>query len=155
MLKIYLGPIRDDCIINVSHYFDTHKKRNWFNNEWVRKVIKDIDNVTAIKDEYMESSVLGAMTPMHLSSGCKALIIMYNEPDSNVYATRCGDNCAKYIVELSKQRDVYITLHHPMLFRMDFHGVIMETGQEFTTYKGYGEAYFHYKYDIRNGDLSG
>ena len=75
---------------------------------------------------------------------------MYNLPDSNVYASRCGDNCAKYIVELSRQRDVTITLHHAMLFNIDFEGMIMNTGQEFNTYKGYVNAFLDWRYGPAN-----
>lgn len=150
MLKIWSGPFRDDCITDVNLYFKTHKKSDWFNHNWVRKVIKDIDRVDAIQDEYMISPVIGAMSPNDLSSGCKCLIMMYNLPDSNVYASRCGDNCAKYIVELSRQRDVTITLHHAMLFNIDFEGKIMNTGQEFNTYKGYVNAFLDWRYGPAN-----
>lgn len=104
MLKIWLGPFRKNCIINPSGYFDDHKKPEWFNDPWVKEVIKKIDHVDAIKDEYMVSPILGAMTPMHLSSGCKSLILLRQNPMCNVYATRCGDNCAKYIYIRSRRR---------------------------------------------------
>lgn len=49
----------ENLIKNVNGYFDSHKKKDWFNNDLVKKVIKDIDNTIAVKDEYMESPVFG------------------------------------------------------------------------------------------------
>lgn len=91
--------------------------------------MKKIDHVDAIKDEYMVS-------PMHLSSGCKSLILLRQNPMCNVYATRCGDNCAKYILDLAEDQDVMITLHHTMLFPRDFNGVVLDTGEEFHDRRG-------------------
>lgn len=48
----------ENLIKNVNGYFDSHKKKDWFNNDLVKKVIKDIDDTIAVKDEYMESPVL-------------------------------------------------------------------------------------------------
>ena len=63
MLNIWFDGFDKKCIKDPKSYFNLHKKPNWFNNEWVKKVIKEIDNVNAIKDEYMESPVFGAMSP--------------------------------------------------------------------------------------------
>ena len=146
MLKIWLGDFREDCILAPNKYFDRTKEPWWFKDPWVKKVIKAIDHVDAVQDEYMISPIIGAMTPMHLSTGCKSLILMYIDPNSNVYASRCGDNCAEYIIELSEMRDVTVTLHHSMIFPRDFKGMIMDNGTTFNTRQGYLEAYIRFKY---------
>lgn len=153
MLKIWLGPFRKNCIINPSGYFDDHKKPEWFNDPWVKEVIKKIDHVDAIKDEYMVSPILGVMTPMHLSSGCKSLILLRQNPMCNVYATRCWDNCAKYILDLAEDRDVMVTLHHTMLFPRDFNGVVLDTGEEFHDRMGYLMAVLNWKEYAREHDI--
>lgn len=126
MLKIWVNGFRKDCLRNTSRYFDLHKKPSWFNIPWVKRVIKEIDDVDAIKDEYMESSLFGAISPDRLSSGCKCLILLYENPLCNVYASRAGDNCSDYILELAEKTDVIITLHHFMKFERDFDAELLD-----------------------------
>lgn len=33
---------------------------------------------------------------------------MYTVPDINIYASRMGDNCAKYIIDISKEKDMIL-----------------------------------------------
>ena len=41
---------------------------------------------------------------------------MLNEPDKIFNASTCGDNCAKWILEIGKQKDLTINLRHMMSF---------------------------------------
>lgn len=68
------------------------------------------------------------MSPERLSCGCKAVILMEVVDGSNVYASKCSDNCALDIVEISSRKDVTITLHHPMRFPVNFEAIMMGTG---------------------------
>lgn len=103
MLYVRTGKFTKDCITQVSEFFDLFKKKEWFEDEFVRKVIKGIDKSEVIKGEYIESPVFGGMPPQYLSSGSKALILMKMQPDLVVYATRCGNNCAPYLIELATE----------------------------------------------------
>lgn len=89
---------------------------------------------------------IGVQAPERLSSGCKSLILLYVNPQCNVYASRCGDNCAGYILDLAEKTDVIITLHHAMIFTRDFSGMILDNGREFSTRKGFIDAYLDFKY---------
>lgn len=42
-----------------------------------------------------------------------------NEPDRIFNASTCGDNCAKWMLEIGKQQDVTINLRHMMSFGKD------------------------------------
>lgn len=146
MLNIWFDGFGHNCITGPPVYFNLHKSKDWFNNDYVRKIIKDIDGVTAVKDEYMEEPILGAMSPERLSSGCKALILLYTVPDINIYASRMGDNCAKYIIDISKEKDITITLHHAMLFPCDFEARILDNGVITHSAEEYLHEYFDWKY---------
>ncbi len=137
MLMIYEKEIRPDCLTRVTQFFNYKKKKEWFSDPFVRKVIKDIDNCEVVKDEYIESPVWGGIAPERLSTGVKALILMRVLPGANIYATKCGDNCAPYIIELSKEQDVTITLKHYMRFACDFDAVMLDTGKEVHSLKEY------------------
>lgn len=119
----------DNLIKSVNSYFNTHKTRDWFNDSLVRKIIKDIDNTIAVKDEYMESPVFGGMAPERLSGGCKAVILMYVQ-DNPVYATKCGDNCSKSILDVARTKDITIYLKHCLKgWGTDFEATFVETGK--------------------------
>ena len=76
MLNILFGDFTEDCIRNVTGYFNTMKQKAWFNDPFVKSIIKEVDSSDAIKDEYIESPVFGAMSPDRLSCGCKAVILL-------------------------------------------------------------------------------
>lgn len=130
MLKIWVAGFREGCIKNPGSYFNRYKKKEWFNREDVKEVIKEIDTSVAIKDEYIESPVYGGISPRDLSQGCKSVILLYINPTCNVYATRCGDNCFPAIMRLAEKTDVVITLHHVPVLPRPFKALMMDTGIE-------------------------
>lgn len=130
MLKIWVNGFRNDCIKNPGAYFNIKKKKEWFNRADIKRVIHDIDNTEAVKDEYLESPVFGAISPDRLSHGCKTVILLYVNPTCNVYASRCGDNCFESILSLAKNTDVIITLHHIPTMPEEVHAVFLDSGVE-------------------------
>lgn len=142
MLYIYVKGFQKDCIIDVNKYFNFRKKKDWFNEESVKKIIKGIDDTIAVKDEYLESPVFGGMAPERLSGGCKAVIMLDVIDNINIYATKCGDNCAKYIQEIAESKDIRITLHHPMIFGDDVHAVFIDSNKEVHSYREYIEEFY-------------
>ncbi len=145
ILKIWVKGFRDDCIKNPNGYFDVNKEKDWFNDELSKKFIKEIDNSIAVKDEYIESPVFGAISPDRLSSGCKCLILMNILDGCNIYASRMGDNCSKYILELAKEKDITITLHHMMIFPENMEAIMMDSGITVHSRKEYIREYARIK----------
>ena len=66
MLKIWVDGFKDGCIKDPNSYFNLHKKKDWFNRQDIKEVIKEIDNTIAVKDEYLESPIFGGMAPERL-----------------------------------------------------------------------------------------
>ena len=54
--------------------------------------------------------------PTDLSGGVKTLLLIKNRPDMVFNASTCGDNCARFILELAKEKDITINLRHIMNF---------------------------------------
>ena len=52
-----LGDFNDKCIINVKEHFNLFKETAWFNDPFVRKVIKEVDKSEVIAGEYIQSPV--------------------------------------------------------------------------------------------------
>lgn len=144
MLYISLGEFNNNCITDVSGVFNLTKRPEWFADSFVREVIEAVDKSKVIAGEYIESSVLGGIAPERLSTGVKALILMRMRPDRIIYATRCGDNCAEWIVKLSLSQDVHIMLHNCMKFPDKFEATITETDRRVTSDREFVEEYYKY-----------
>ncbi len=47
-------------------YFDFKREPKWLNDQFVRKMILDIDNAKVIQDEFIMNNEGRAITPFHL-----------------------------------------------------------------------------------------
>lgn len=117
MLRVWFGDVdRKKIIYNTSVFFKNRYRDEWITDEFARKVIKDVDDSEVIDGKLIKSPVLGDIPPTQLSGGVKALILMKNNPGYIFNASNCGDNCAKWILELGRAMDFTINLHHVMDF---------------------------------------
>ena len=100
-------------------------------------MVMSVDGSKVLSANAIESPVLGVIAPERLSGGVKALILMYKEPNLIINASACGDNWAKWILEIGKKQDITIRLGHEMLFeepfslKMDRNGKIIQSYEEF------------------------
>ena len=60
--------------------------------------------------------------------------IMYKEPELIVNASACGDNCAKWILEIGKRQDLTIRLGYEMEFAEPFDIYVKNSGNRISTY---------------------
>lgn len=118
MLSIIYGDVKNS-IYNTNVYFKNTYEPEWFESDLAKKIVKDIDNSDVLSGECINSPVLGQIPPERLSGGVKTLLLMLNEPDKIFNASTCGDNCAKWILEIGKQKDLTINLRHMMSFGKD------------------------------------
>ena len=118
MLSIIYGDMQNS-IYNTNVYFKNTYEPEWFESDLAKKIVKDIDNSDVLSGECINSPVLGQIPPERLSGGVKTLLLMLNEPDKIFNASTCGDNCAKWILEIEKQKDLTINLRHMMGFGKD------------------------------------
>ena len=138
VLKIYYGSLPNE-IKSASVYFDFNFEPEWLNNSLNQEMIEDVDKSKVITTNVIESSVLGTIPPQWLSGGVKALICMNSDTSGMVFnLSNCGDNCAKWVYEISKHKDLLVTTHHTMSFRGidDFQVEMMNTGK-IVNYEGY------------------
>ena len=115
MLRIWFGD-RENAIYNTSVFFKNRYGDSWITDEFDIKVIEDIDHSQVVDANSIVSPVLGNISPLQLSGGVKTLILMKNLPGKIFNASNCGDNCAKWILELAEQTDFTINLFHVMDF---------------------------------------
>ena len=118
MLTIIYGD-EPRSIYNTNVYFKNTYESEWLESELAKKMIQDVDDSEVLGGECIKSPVLGQIPPERLSGGVKTLLLMLNEPDRIFNASTCGDNCAKWILEIAKQKDLTINLRDMMNFGKD------------------------------------
>lgn len=115
MLNIYFGDM-PEAIFDTSTYFRHAYKDNWITDELSVAMIKDVDNSDVIGSNLIQSPVLGPIAPSNLSGGVKTLILIYKDSGKVFNASKCGDNCAKWILQMAEKTKKVINLRHLMDF---------------------------------------
>lgn len=138
----------DNVIINPMKYFDFKIEPKWLNDEFVRKMILEIDDAKVIQDEFIMNNEGRAITPFHLSGGVKTLICIYEMPDKFWYGSTMGDNCCNNLAEIARKQDIKILLRHFMDIPYDCEDVLCVKGRK-VTIEEYEDAYCAYCEVIR------
>ena len=118
MLNVYFGDM-PDAIYNTALYFRNVYQDAWITDSMSREIILDVDKSTVVSANLIESPVLGPISPVMLSGGVKTLLLIKNDKKQVFNASTCGDNCAKWILQLAEKRKLVINLHHVMDFGPD------------------------------------
>lgn len=124
MLKIFLGDM-PKAIYNTEIYFKNKYKEKWLLDPLTQEMIKSVDKSDVLGGKVIDSPYLGLIPPTGLSGGVKTLILIQNEPKTVFNASTCGDNCAKWLLALAKDKDITINLNHIMDFGKDFEVYIL------------------------------
>ena len=115
MLSVYYGDM-PEAIYNPALFFKNSYSDDWITDELSKEMIRDVDKSEVIGPRIIDSPVLGGITPRELSGGVKTLICIYKRPDRVFNASACGDNCAKWLLEIGKRQNITINLRHLMDF---------------------------------------
>ena len=129
MLSVYLGKM-DQAIYYPPAYFDNQYEDEWITDKLSVEMIKDVDHSEVIGPHLIESPVLGPISVKEISGGVKTLILLAFDRSGKIFnASACGDNCAKWILKIGKEKDLTINLRHLMDFgNNDFEIKILNTG---------------------------
>ncbi|MBR3023197.1 MAG: DUF4869 domain-containing protein [Oscillospiraceae bacterium] len=129
MLKIFFGEM-ENAVYNTSLYFKNRFNPRWMEDERTVKMIKDVDKSEVLGNGAVSSPVMGIIAPVSLSGGVKTLILIDQINDKVFNASNCGDNCARWLLEMGREKDVVINLRHLMDFGDgQFDVEIMNTGE--------------------------
>lgn len=139
MLNIFFGDM-ENVIFNTSVFFDNTYQDSWFQDDFTKRVIKDIDKGEILGPNCVTTKILGPIPPTKIAGGTKTILLMKFDNDHIFNASTCGDNCAKWILKIAKDKDLTINLRHIMNFRKkDFSAKILNSGKIITTQKEYVE----------------
>ena len=116
MLSIYLRQM-EEAIYYPPAYFNNTYDDEWITDPLAVEMIKDVDKSEVIGPHLIESPVLGPISVKEISGGVKTLILMAFDDSGRIFnASACGNNCAKWILEIGKRKDLTINLRHIMNF---------------------------------------
>ena len=115
MLRVFFGE-KENAIYNTSVFFKNRYQDEWLLDGFAKEVIADVDRSEVIDANSIKSPVLGIISPLQLSGGVKALILMRHFPGKIFNASNCGDNCAKWILKIGEEQNFTINLFHVMDF---------------------------------------
>lgn len=122
MLYIYFGSISyetspDEYVKHIDSWFNNYFEESWTDNEWAKRVIKEIDDTDLITPTVISSKWLGTTSIESISGGAKSLI-MANATERLVFnGNNFGDNCFPLLLELSKTKDIMIDLYYHPIFK--------------------------------------
>lgn len=144
MLKVYFGELPDQ-IKRPDHYLDLIFMDEWFEDPFVKRICKEIDNTTVHSAYQMENPIFGPINVKTLSTGCKNTILAY-ETDRVIPATYMGDNCAPLIWEISQRKDLTITLEYLMDFSScsEFEALVLNSNKLVKSYKEFADEAIDY-----------
>lgn len=152
MLSVYFDNCKEELPKEfesyVSQYFDEVYEPEWFLDDFVRKVIKTIDKSEVIGTGIsinIYNDVLGNFPPQNLSSGCKGLILLYQD-DVKINGDRLGDNCIPFLLEIAEQKDITISLSHMPPFPEEFEAYILNTKRKTKKRKQFHSEMLDIKY---------
>ena len=133
MLHIFFGK-KDKTCYGPSG-FKMNYEIEWLDDPLVKEMIQDVDHSAYEGGRLIQSDVLGPISPMELSGGLQTLICILKRPDIVFDATSCGQNCAKWLIEIGKKQDVTVSLEYYMSFKdmEPFEIMIDNTGSMVTT----------------------
>ena len=114
MLRIQFGDM--ESANYGPSWFKVNYNPEWLKDEFVQQMIRSVDNSEYIDGLVINSPVLGPISPERLSGGVQTLIMIYKRPDLVFDATSCGGNCAKWLIEIGKKKDVTVNLKYLMKF---------------------------------------
>ena len=141
MLKIVFGEV-ENAVYHPPTYFDNQYEDEWITDPLTVAMIKDIDKSDVVATHLIQSPVLGPISTKEISGGVKTLILMAFDESGRIFnASACGDNCAKWIAELGRKKDLTINLHHVMDFSSvpAFEAVLLNTNVVVHSYREYLE----------------
>lgn len=145
MLKIYFGSCENE-IYNTEMFYGNQYDKNWVTDEFAERIIREIDDSEVIGPDVIKNDIFGTFGSTELSAGVKTLLLIKNLPNKIFNISNCGDNCAKFIMELAKERDIKVTLHHTMNFGDTFELKVINDGKRkvITDFKEYLMLAHHY-----------
>ncbi len=149
MLNIYFGDMTEkeypNYVYNTSLYFNNTYLDSWIEDEFSKRMIKSVDKAVVLSPNAVDSKALGVIPVTQISGGLKTLLLLQHDKDKIFNVSTCGDNCARWVLEIAKRsdKDLLINLRHVMDFgdkpyeiKIVNNGVVVHNAKEYVMNAG-------------------
>ncbi|MBR6925158.1 MAG: DUF4869 domain-containing protein [Oscillospiraceae bacterium] len=149
MLNIFFGDMTEkeypNYVYNTSLYFNNTYLDSWIEDEFSQKMIKSVDKAVVLSPNAVDSKALGVIPVTQISGGLKTLLLLQHDKDKIFNVSTCGDNCARWVLEIAKRsdKDLLINLRHVMDFgdkpyeiKIVNNGVVVHNAKEYVMNAG-------------------
>lgn len=109
MLNIFFG-YDENAVLSVDIYFNNTYDEEWFDDPFVRKIVKTVDVSEVQSRQCILSPVFGQIPPERISGGAKALIMLYKDDDFYTDLIVFGSNCEELILDIAEKKDITCAL---------------------------------------------
>lgn len=114
----------------IDMVFRGNYEDEWFDDPFVKEMVKNVDNSEVVSANLIISPVLGPISYERLSGGVKVLIMLYKMPEMEQCASNCGDNCLPDMVRISEMHDITVKFSHcPDKFPDNVKAKFLDTGE--------------------------
>ena len=161
MINFYFSDKDYEDNLGLLGIFDWAADNSWYDDLAI-KIINDVDKTEVIAPNVFRSEYWGTFSQRDLSGGVKMLLCLrhsedfiskgYDEPFT-IASSLFGDNCTRWIVEISNEIDVNIKVKHLLKFpeELKFEGYSPELGIPIRNADEYFYAYISEKSEeLRN-----
>lgn len=135
MVRVMFGKELPDTITNIDVYFNNTYELSWFEDDIVKKMIKDIDDSEVIGN-CINSKYLGTTSVENLSGGVKALIVMLKDEELEypIDLICCGENCQSWLSYIFSIKDITVSMTgvHLSFKNLDIRGICLNDNSEIT-----------------------
>ena len=129
LLNIYYGDM-PEAVFNTEVFFKNSYADEWIVDDFSKQMIADVDKSCVLGTGVIDSPVLGKIAPERLSGGVKTLMLIKFMPEMVFNASTCGNNCAKWLLQIAADEDRTVNLRNIMNFGEEpFELKVLNTGQ--------------------------
>ena len=129
MLNVYFVDM-PEAIYDTKIYFNNTCKDSWITKQLSREMIKAVDRSDVIDERTIHSPVFGNIDLKKLSGGVKTLMLIAYDKTKIFNASKCGDNCAEWVLKIAEKQKIIINLRHLMDFgEGEFKIKVLNTGK--------------------------
>lgn len=109
LISVYFG-IDSSAVYKIDNYFEDAYLPEWFDDEIVKQMVKDVDLSTVVSRQCITSPVLGQIPVSMLSGGVKALILLWKLDDIRIDLVACGENCMSWLSYIQAHKDIKVSM---------------------------------------------
>lgn len=94
--------------------FTQRKRAEWFQDQYVQRIIKEVDGATVVDGLVLKSRYGQIIPPEYLSTGSQTAICVYEFPDYIFNATQMGDNALYFALKLAVNRNITLLTYRSL-----------------------------------------